>query len=59
MKRVQIGDKFVSEHDPCFIVLEAGATHSGLDAARKLVDVAVESDLIPQFHLLHCVGGLK
>lgn len=40
MKNVKIGDKIVGDGNPCFISVEPGATHTGLESAKKLVDVA-------------------
>ena len=45
MKRspIALGNKFVGEGHPCVIVFEAGPTHTGMETARRLVDVAVEA----------------
>lgn len=43
MKRVQIGNRWCGEGDPVFIVFEVGPTHTGLDSARRLIEVAAES----------------
>jgi len=43
MSEVKIGDYLVSDGHPCFITFEAGATHSGLDSAKKLIDLAAIS----------------
>lgn len=41
MKReVRIGDRAVGDGAPCFITFEAGATHAGVESAKRLVDVA-------------------
>lgn len=40
---VQINQKIIGEREPVFIVFEAGPTHTGLESAMKLVDVAVEA----------------
>ncbi|SDN44561.1 N,N'-diacetyllegionaminate synthase [Desulfonauticus submarinus] len=42
-KIVEYGDKKIGKGQPIFIVMEAGATHNGLDTAKKLVDVAVKA----------------
>ena len=39
-KKVKIGDKWIGDDEPCFIVFEAGATHTGLDTAIEMVDHA-------------------
>lgn len=42
-KRIKIGDNWVGENEPCYIVAEAGLNHNGqLLLAKKLVDIAVE-----------------
>lgn len=39
-----VGDRWIGEAHPCFIVAEAGVNHNGdLDLARRLVDVAAEA----------------
>lgn len=44
MKRVKIGNKFVGEGEPTFIVAEAGVNHQGkLHIAKMLVDIAVDA----------------
>ena len=41
---VKIGDKWVGEGNPCFVVAEIGINHNGsLEIAKKLIDAAVES----------------
>lgn len=41
---VKIGDRWIGEGHPCFIVAEAGSNHNGkLDLARKLIEVAAEA----------------
>jgi len=43
-KAVKIGDKWVGEGHPCFIVAEIGLNHnSDLDVAKKLIDSAAEA----------------
>lgn len=43
MKTVSFGDKKIGEEYPCFIVLEAGPTHDGLETAKKLVKEAADA----------------
>ncbi|MBT5855615.1 N-acetylneuraminate synthase [bacterium] len=43
MKTVTIGDKKVGDGHPCFISFEAGATHAGIEDAKKMVKAAAES----------------
>jgi len=38
--KARIGDRLVGIGEPCFITLEAGPTHDGLESAKQLVDVA-------------------
>ena len=43
-KEVRIGEKWIGEPHPCFIVAEAGVSHFGsLDKAIELVDVALKA----------------
>lgn len=43
-ERVRIGDRWVGEAEPCFIVAEVGANHDRkLGQARELIDVAVDA----------------
>jgi len=39
----KIGDRAIGDGCPCFITFEAGATHSGLDYAKKLVQLAAQA----------------
>jgi len=42
--KVKIGDKFVGEGEPVFIVAEAGSNHDGkLEQAKQLIDVAANA----------------
>ena len=42
--RVRIGDRFVGEGEPCFVIAEAGANHNrDLRMGRELIDVAAEA----------------
>lgn len=44
MKTVRIGDKFIGDGHPSFIVAEAGCNHNGdLELAKKLIDMAVNA----------------
>ncbi len=43
MKAVKIGDKLVGDGHPCFISVEPGATHTGLESAKKLAKAAKEA----------------
>ncbi len=41
MKKIKIGDKFIGEGEPCFIVAEVGVNHNGdINLAKKLIDAA-------------------
>lgn len=40
---VKFGDRFVGDGAPCFITFEAGATHSGLESAKRLVNLAANA----------------
>jgi len=41
--KVKIGDRWVGEGEPCFIVAEIGINHSGdIDLAKQMVDVAIK-----------------
>jgi sialic acid synthase SpsE len=43
-RNIQIGKKIISDNDSVFIIAEAGVNHHGdMNAARKLIDVAVEA----------------
>jgi len=40
--KVQIGDRWVGDGEPCFIIAEIGINHNGdIEIARKLIDAAV------------------
>lgn len=39
----KIGDRAIGDGSPCFITFEAGATHSGLDYAKKLVQLSAQA----------------
>lgn len=40
---VRLGKRIIGDGHPCFITFEAGATHSGLASARRLVRLAAEA----------------
>jgi N-acetylneuraminate synthase len=43
-EEIQIGDRFVGDNEPVFIVAEIGINHNGdLEIAKRLIDAAVES----------------
>lgn len=45
MQRLKIGDRWVGEGEPCFIVAEAGANHNrDLGMGKELIDVAAEAE---------------
>ncbi len=43
VKQVKIGDKIVGDGYPCFISVEPGATHTGLESAKKLAKISKEA----------------
>ncbi|MFC2061384.1 N-acetylneuraminate synthase family protein [Elusimicrobiota bacterium] len=43
VRTVKIGNKTVGDGCPCFISVEPGATHTGLESAKKLVSAAKEA----------------
>ena len=40
---VNFGHRRVGDGEPCFITFEAGPTHSGLESAKRLVDLAAKA----------------
>jgi len=41
---IQIGEYFIKENSPCFVIAEIGNNHNGdIKLAKKLVDLAIES----------------
>ncbi|MFH1067219.1 MAG: N-acetylneuraminate synthase family protein [bacterium] len=40
---IELGHRVIGDGQPCFITYEAGATHSGLENAKALVDVAARA----------------
>ena len=44
MKKMRIGERWVGNGEPCFIIAEAGSNHDGkLEQARHLIDVAASA----------------
>jgi N-acetylneuraminate synthase len=44
VKKVKIGDRWIGEDEPCFIIAEAGSNHNrDFNQALKLIDVAVKA----------------
>jgi N-acetylneuraminate synthase len=44
MKKIRIGERWVANGEPCFIIAEAGSNHDGkLEQARRLIDVAASA----------------
>ena len=42
--KVQVGDRWVGDGQPCFIIAEAGSNHNGsLEQAKRLIDVSVDA----------------
>lgn len=42
---IRIGDKWVGEGYPCFVVAEIGINHNGsLEIAKKMIDAAIDAD---------------
>ena len=40
--KVRLGDRFVGDGEPCFVIAEIGINHNGsIEIAKKLIDVAV------------------
>jgi len=40
---VRIGQRKIGDGQPCFITFEAGATHDGVESAKRLVNLAAEA----------------
>lgn len=40
---VSIGRRTIGEGAPCFITFEAGPTHTGVDSAKRLIDIAADA----------------
>ena len=44
MKKIKIGNKFIGEGEPCFIIAEAGVNHNGdFRLAKKLIEAAKDA----------------
>lgn len=44
LQRIKIGDRWVGDGEPCYIVAEAGSNHNGsFEQALRLIDVAAEA----------------
>jgi N-acetylneuraminate synthase len=44
MQKIKIGNKYIGDNEPVFIIAEAGSNHNGkLSMAKELIDVASES----------------
>jgi N-acetylneuraminate synthase len=44
VNRIKLGERWVGEGEPCFIIAEAGSNHNGLlEQAYRLIDAAVEA----------------
>jgi sialic acid synthase SpsE len=42
--RIQIGDRWIGDGEPCYVIAEAGSNHNGnLEQALALIDVAAEA----------------
>lgn len=43
-RKIKIGNKWIGENEPVFVIAEAGINHNGdIELAKKLVDVAVDA----------------
>ena len=41
MSKIKIGDRFIGENEPCYIIAEIGINHNGdIAIAKQLIDVA-------------------
>jgi N-acetylneuraminate synthase/N,N'-diacetyllegionaminate synthase len=44
MKKIKLGNRSISEGEPCFIIAEAGVNHNGtIELAKKLIEVAKDA----------------
>jgi len=43
LRRAKIGDRWIGDGYPCFISFEPGATHTGLESAKKLAKAAADA----------------
>ena len=42
--KVRIGDRYIGEEEPCFIIAEAGVNHNGdVELAKRLIDIAKDA----------------
>ena len=45
MNKIKIGERWIGDGEPCFIIGEVGINHNGsLEIAKKLIDVACEAE---------------
>ena len=43
-QRIKLGDRWIGDGEPCYIVAEAGSNHNGsVDQALRLIDIAAEA----------------
>lgn len=40
---ISIGQRTIGENAPCFITFEAGPTHTGVESAKRLIDIAANA----------------
>ncbi len=40
---IVIGERVIGEGNPCFVTFEAGATHTGEESAKALIDIAADA----------------
>ena len=39
MTKIQVGDRYIGDGQPCFIIAEAGSNHNGnFEQAKRLID---------------------
>ncbi len=43
MKKVKLGDKYVGEGEPCYIIFECGATFDNMETAKRLAKAVADS----------------
>ncbi len=44
MNKIKIGDRFVGDGEPCFIIAEVGCNHDGkINQAKEMIDMAVDA----------------
>lgn len=49
---ITMGARTIGDGHPCFITFEAGATHTGVESAMQLIDIAAESGVdAVKFHI--------